>query len=256
VFQRKDIPRHIMQLKRQTEEFASADFVGVRPTPWNASTDPREAERRNRLSQNRRDINLGLYQQKPHTAQNPLSAEKISELKSLADLWQQKGGPHAVKSEGWNGSTIVDQAVLKYPPQLRARSLPPQEYVKPSEATSELGDLLRQKKVQYSGTREEIKRELRQLYPSASDERLVAMSFRLLDEKLLAEEKLRRQPIANESHRPNLSLTAIDRRFKVRMHPGVYTPEGWSCCLNNDPNSGGCESKIANPDRWCLLGFT
>ena len=254
VFQRKDVPKRIAQLKKETLQWKEADYVGIRKPRWDASTDKNESDPRNRIHRNRRDFQTGLLR-KSYAAENPISAEKAHDLHCHADLLQIKGPPHALTtSSGWNSSTIIQRLPA---PVIGANTSPlPAEYLKPTEMIRELNHLLREKKINFACTRKEIKKELRQLYPNASDSRIVAMTFRLLDEKLMAEEKLRRHPVPNESHRPNLSLTAIDRRYKVKSHPGIFTAEGWSCCLNGFEDSAGCESKIANPDRWCLLGFT
>jgi hypothetical protein len=47
----------------------------------------------------------------------------------------------------------------------------------------------------------------------------------------------------------------------VHHHPGawVYSDvEGcniWSCCLNFQHDSRGCEGQVVNPDRWCTIGY-
>jgi len=87
------------------------------------------------------------------------------------------------------------------------------------------------------------------------------MSQRLLNEKLLADEKMSRFPVQHESFRPNLSLTTQDRRYKVFHHPGTFTWSEaekrmcWSCCMNFDQDGRGCESKVVNPDSWCVQGY-
>merc|ERR1719284_1689873 len=68
--------------------------------------------------------------------------------------------------------------------------------------------------------------------------RMRAKAQRLLNEKLLADEKLARFPIQHESFRPNLSLTTQDRRYKEYHHPGTWgwskveKRHTWSCCLS------------------------
>ncbi|KAF4690278.1 hypothetical protein FOZ60_000438 [Perkinsus olseni] len=134
-------------------------------------------------------------------------------------------------------------------------------YRNPEEHFAEFQELVREKKRQYADIRGEFIRELRVEFPHASLMRLEAMARRLLDEKLLSDEKSRRYPIAHESFRPNLSLTTQDRRYREHYHPGAYDmiqvegKRAWSCCLNYDSDSRGCEYRVINPDAWCLLGF-
>merc|ERR1719236_208255 len=110
-----------------------------------------------------------------------------------------------------------------------------ENYVNPHKATAKLNDQLRDMKVDYQDLKEQFKKELKVEFPNASEERLQAMAQRLLNEKLLADEKMARFPVQHESFRPNLSLTTQDRRYKMYHHPGTYSfSEGekrycWSC---------------------------
>merc|ERR1712230_349842 len=97
-------------------------------------------------------------------------------------------------------------------------------------------DRLRERKIDFQDLKEQFKMELKLEFPKASEERLQAMAQRLLNEKLLADEKLARFPVQHESFRPNLSLTTQDRRFKQFFHPGTWQFNEiekrftWSCC--------------------------
>merc|ERR1711988_295094 len=134
-------------------------------------------------------------------------------------------------------------------------------YVAPHHSISNVNDRLRARKIDFQELKEQFKAELKLEFPKASEERLQAMAQRLLNEKLLADEKLARFPVQHENFRPNLSLTTQDRRYKTYHHPGTYAfNEGekrycWSCCMAFDKDSKGCEFKICNPDSWCTLGF-
>merc|ERR1719473_183844 len=134
-------------------------------------------------------------------------------------------------------------------------------YVDPATGIGNLNMKLQEKKVEYQDLKEQFKKELKVEFPNASEERLQAMGQRLLNEKLLADEKLKRFPVQHESFAPNLSLTSQDRRYKVFFHPGTWAWNecedafAWSCCMNFAQGSRGCENKIVNPDSWCTLGF-
>merc|ERR1719159_2325580 len=95
-------------------------------------------------------------------------------------------------------------------------------YVPPHQSITNVNERLRERKVDFLELKEQFKRELKVEFPQASEERLQAMAQRLLNEKLLADEKLARFPIQHESFRPNLSLTTQDRRFKEYYHPGTW----------------------------------
>lgn len=129
----------------------------------------------------------------------------------------------------------------------------------PRGHVTEIGDKIREKKIEYQDLKEQFKRELKCEFPNASEERLQAMAARLLDEKLRADEKHQRFPLQHESFRPNLTLTSTNRKYKESFHRGKWAYneiEGrfcWSCCLNNSQKSKGCENKTINPDAWCLI---
>merc|ERR1712217_291021 len=95
-------------------------------------------------------------------------------------------------------------------------------YIDPTSAIANMNDRLRERKIDFQELKEQFKKELKIEFPQASEERLQAMAQRLLNEKLLADEKLARFPIQHESFRPNLSLTTQDRRYKDYYHPGTW----------------------------------
>lgn len=194
------------------------------------------------------------------------------------DATDMRGLPcHSTKEEwpDWNHSTChatkedqkAAQAVHQQKEERRKRMMAKDNklnmsgYVPPTQAVGNVNQCLRERKVDFQDLKEQFKRELKVEFPAASEEKLQAMAQRLLNEKLLADEKVARFPVNHESFRPNLSLTTQDRRYKEHFHPGKFDfmeaekRYGWSCCLNFNQDSRGCESKIINPDAWCLQGF-
>jgi len=141
------------------------------------------------------------------------------------------------------------------------KQLNKEAYVNPAMGTANINALLREKKIDYQELKEQFKKELKQEYPEASEERLQAVAQRLLGEKLLADEKACRFPANHESFKPNLMVTTQDRRYKMYYHPGTWSHmeaekrNCWSCCANFTEESLGCEFKVVNPDAWCVLGF-
>jgi hypothetical protein len=173
----------------------------------------------------------------------------------------------------WNNSTAThddlkaQKALWEHKEKKRmtaARSEPrlnKEGYVNPTKSIAHLNDAIRESKVDNQALKDEFKRELKQEFPKASEERLQAIAARLVTEKLANDEKLRRFPQATYDFRPNNSLTVQDRRYKVHFHPGTWSWSWvdrrycWSCCSNFDENARGCECKVKNPDRWCTQGF-
>merc|ERR1719399_1326137 len=120
-------------------------------------------------------------------------------------------------------------------------------YVNPHSAIGNLNDRLCERKIDYQDLKEQFKLELKVEFPNASEERLQAMAQRLLNEKLLADEKTARFPVQHESFRPNLAITTQDRRYKEFYHPGTWQFNdvekryAWSCCANFTQEAKGCE---------------
>jgi hypothetical protein len=129
-------------------------------------------------------------------------------------------------------------------------------YVNPISQVTEANEAVAEKKMQYQDLKESFKADLRYEYPNASEERLQALAQRLLDEKLLADEKVRRFPVQHESYRPNLALTTQDRRYKEWSHNGVWTwieseqQFAWSDNMSYEKMDKGSEYKTVNPDGW------
>jgi hypothetical protein len=167
------------------------------------------------------------------------------------------------------------------PPKLRRQASLPGNYLSPLESIALLNEYLRDKKIRCRPMIEDIIRELKYASPSAAfgsscSNGYESIAVRLLDERLLAAEKLKRYPAIAETFRPNLSLTTKDRRFRVKHHPGVYCKPAqvtgdadddvsendskasgaWSCCQNTHYNSAGCDClRIVDPDSRCYLSI-
>merc|ERR1712083_1127917 len=114
-------------------------------------------------------------------------------------------------------------SVLEKKEQRQKRKLDKATYTDPMSSIININDRLRERKVDFQELKEQFKRELKVEFPQASEERLQAMSQRLLNEKLLADEKMARFPVQHESFRPNLCLTSQDRRYKEYFHPGSWS---------------------------------
>merc|ERR1719504_395603 len=98
-------------------------------------------------------------------------------------------------------------------------NLDKEAYVNPTDSITNVNDRLRERKIDFQDLKEQFKRELKVEFPQASEERLQAMAQRLLNEKLLADEKMSRFPVHHESFRPNVCITSQDRRYKEYYHP-------------------------------------
>lgn len=183
---------------------------------------------------------------------------------STVEHWPDWNHSHAhhTKEDKKHAEAVFQQKEQKRKQMLaRDNKMNASGYVNPTQAVGNVNQCLRDRKIDFQDLKEQFKRELKVEFPQASEEKLQAMAQRLLNEKLLADEKLARFPVQHESYRPNLSLTTQDRRYKEHFHPGKFDfiesekRYGWSCCINFDQDSRGCEYRVVNPDAWCLQGF-
>jgi len=299
VFHTGDVPEKVVLAKKEANQLKNPNILGTEPVAWNQSviSDPR-IERGNPqaaadLKRVLLKVRAGLVDQ-PKVEGKGRSEEEYGDLcryivsvtgkgpiGKLTGKWfnaVDERGLHAhidPRWQDWRGSASTftkeaikeKEAVFAEKEEQRKRMNVPSErlnaecYVDPTTGTANINMRLSEKKVEYQDLKEQFKQELKVEFPNASEERLQAMGQRLLNEKLLADEKLKRFPVQHESFAPNLALTSQDRRYKVFFHPGAWAYSKveetycWSCCMSFSQDSRGCERRVMNPDAWCTLGF-
>lgn len=300
VFHRGDVRKDAIEARRVVHRQKWSNILESEPKDWSASTiaerkaGPKPSPTRD-LKRQLLKVRAGLmdeYHIKPskaHTDEAILEQQKfIVAMTGKGPVGKFSGGwfnaiderglaKHCVREDwpDWNAShsahTAEDikaaNAVFKKTEgrrvrmQTKGKHLDTVGYANPTESINNLNDRLRERKIDFQELKQEFKMELKKEYPEASEERLQAMSQRLLSEKLLADEKTARFPVQHESFRPNVALTSQDRRYKVYDHPGSWTWQpvenryAWSCCLNWSHDARGCSARVMNPDSWCTLGF-
>jgi len=298
VFHSGDVPKDVLESKRHVQKKKQANILGTEPREWNASTIADQKIQKDvhkDLKRNLLKVRAGLMDErviKPSkfhtdeaiaerhkfivamTGQGPIGKltgkwfnavdERGLHAHSIADNWPDWNGSHSAHTPE---DIKQAQAVVEEKDTRRRRMMEKEKwlnkssYINPTKSIANVNDCLRERKIDFQDLKEQFKRELKVEFPQASEERLQAMSQRLLNEKLLADEKMSRFPVQHESFRPNLSLTTQDRRYKVFQHPGTFCWNEaekrmcWSCCMNFDQDSRGCESKVVNPDAWCVQGY-
>mmetsp|Transcript_12807 Transcript_12807/g.35137 ORF Transcript_12807/g.35137 Transcript_12807/m.35137 type:complete len:350 (-) Transcript_12807:129-1178(-) len=300
VFHVGDVPKDVLEAKRQTQKKKQANILGTEPRSWSQSTIADQRIQKDVTKDLKRQllkVRAGLMDEYAPKTSKFHTEEKIAEQQKfivamtgqgpvgkLAGQWvntvDERGlAKHCINSEwpDWNQShstmTKDDQkdalSAFQQTEQRRRRMHPEAStgylqqiaYVNPQAAITNINDRLRERKIDFQDLKEQFKRELKVEFPEASEERLQAMAQRLLNEKLLADEKLARFPVQHENFRPNISLTTQDRRYKEYHHPGAYSwneaekRHTWSCCMAFSEDARGCEHKVVNPDAWCTLGF-
>lgn len=301
VFHSGDVPKEVIEAKRAVQKKKQPNILGTEKDDWNTSTiaDPKiQKDVKKDLKRQLLKVRAGLMDEYVTKPSKMHSDEVIAErhkyivattgrgpIGMLTGKWfnpvDERGlAKHCIESKwpDFDHSTATfppedkkqAEANLKRTEERRIRmmkadpKLDTEAYINPEQSITNVNDRLRERKVDFQDLKEQFKRELKVEFPNASEERLQAMSQRLLSEKLLADEKMACFPVQHESFRPNLSLTTQDRRYKMYHHPGTYSLSTcdadskrhcWSCCMNYGKDSKGCEYKIVNPDSWCTLGF-
>jgi len=297
VFHSGDVRPEALDAKRTVTKKKQPNILGTDKDDWNQCTIANQKVQKDKkvLKRDLLHVRAGLMDEKINKPPKQHSDEVIAEKQKyivattgrgpigmLTGKWfnatDERGlHKHCIEDKwnDWNGSTSAhtkeDQKdateVWEHKETKRAfhmqkeLQLDKEAYINPTESITNVNDRLRERKIDFQDLKEQFKRELKVEFPNASEERLQAMAQRLLNEKLLADEKMARFPVQHESFRPNLSLTTQARRYRMYHHPGTYafseieTRYSWSCCMGFDKDSKGCESKICNPDSWCTLGF-
>jgi len=293
VFHRGDIPRRVRDAKLAVQKSKEPNILEAQRRDWNQSVALKQKQPTDSdLQRQLRCIRAGLFDQTDITKKGGRPKAEVNDLIRHIVSFTNKGPigfltkkwfdpehekavmNHSVKPwKSWNESTSTctpedikqKNSVFATRERRRIEQNIPDEFLSvhygPMQLLHEFTQCLREKKVEFADIRDQFKRELRAEYPDASDERLQAFAQRLLDEKLRSDEKLARFPVQHESFRPNLALTTVDRRYKEYSHKGTWSFNAieekpvWSCCLNEDENSRGCEGRIYNPDSWCTLNM-
>lgn len=298
VFHSGDVPEKVLTSKKEVQKKKQPNILGTESYVWNQSTisDPRvQKDVSKDLKRQLLKVRAGLMDevvQKPSKAHHD---EKVMEThKYIVSITGQ--GPIGKLTGRWFNP--VDERGLanhcietKWPDFNHSHSCHTKEdikqasetfkriedrrvrmnvinkkcntdaYIDPRSSIDNLNARLRERKIDYQDLKEQFKLELKVEFPNASEERLQAMAQRLLNEKLLADEKTARFPVQHESFRPNLAITTQDRRYKEFYHPGTWQFNdvekryAWSCCANFTQEAKGCEFRVKNPDAWCTLGY-
>ncbi|CAE7687995.1 unnamed protein product [Symbiodinium sp. CCMP2456] len=298
VFHSGDVPHEVLESKRAVQKRKQPNILGTEKRDWNSSTIADQKIQKDvhkDLKRHLLQVRAGLHDEKilkpckAHTDEAIVERHKFivaltgqGPVGKLSGRWfnaiDERGLPaHCIADHwsDWNSSysthtkedVVQAHAVVQQKDDRRRRMMGKESklnkdaYVNPTKAITNMNDRLRERKVDFQDLKDQFKRELKVEFPQASEERLQAMAQRLLNEKLLADEKMSRFPVQHESFRPNLSLTTQDRRYKEHFHPGTFVwneaekREAWTCCLNFDADSRGCESRVVNPDAWSYQGF-
>lgn len=300
VFHSGDVAKEVIESKRQVQKNKQANILGTEPRGWNQSTIANPKVQKDVTTDLKRQllkVRAGLMDEYVVKPSKFHTDEKIEELHKfivnqtgqgpvgkltgkwfnhvderglsnhcIADHWPDWNHSHSshTKEDIKSAHSVWEQKEQRSKRMVdthNVKHLKSMEYVNPQNSIVNVNDRLRERKIDFQDLKEQFKRELKVEFPQASEERLQAMAQRLLNEKLLADEKMGRFPIQHECFRPNLSLTTQDRRYKEYSHPGSWSWNNeekrscWSCCLNFGEGSRGCEYKVVNPDAWCTLGY-
>lgn len=294
VFSTADTPLRACVAKKEANLSKDPDILGVRKQIWNSSTNLKLHHSRKDLPRQLQKVRSGLLDQTAQASSistRPQSqiADYVRYLVSITGhgpvgkftkQWalplDERGLPaHCVEPSwpDWCASTStkspednqLNQRRFEEREAQRLRMNVPamninikKKYKNPEDRADGVNEFQREMKIEQGELKRQFKEQLRAEFPKASNERLDALAHRLLFEKLLADAKISKYPVPNESFTPSIALTTTNRRYKEFHHPGTWSvgPDGveaWSCCMSEDRNSRGCEIRVVNPDRWCTL---
>jgi len=300
IFHASDVPADVRQAKQIVHVSKKANILDTEQRAWNHSViaDPRVQKDNNpELKRKLLHVRAGLLDEKIQKPGKMHSDEAILERKKFVASMTGKGpiGPlsgkwvstvderglsnHCINDDwpDWNNDHACHrkedhkqaahrtQECEERRHRMMAKNhngkFNAEAYVPPHHAVANVNHILRERKIDYHDLKDEFKKVLKDEFPQASEERLQAMAQRLLQEKLLADEKMARFPANNEVFKPNLCLSTQDRRYRDYYHPGAWSWSEaekrytWSCCLHYSEDSRGCNYKVVNPDAWCTMGF-
>lgn len=303
VFHVGDVRKEVQAAKRAVNASKKANILETEPRQWNQSSVVSPGFKidvksdKGDLRRQLLKVRAGMMSEKTLTPSRMHCDERVAELQRyvvgitgqgpigkltgnwitaveerglsnhcIADHWPDWNHSHAAHSPD---DVKAAQRVFSVKEERRERmmaghpKLTGKPYLNPTRSVGSLNDRIRERKVDFFELKDQFKRELKAEFPDSSEERLQAVAQRLLNEKLLADEKLCQFPMpgGDFNFMPNVSLSTQDRRYKEYHHPGAWCWNErekrlcWSCCLNFSDVARGCEYKVKNPDAWCVLGF-
>lgn len=297
VFSKSDVPEYARQMKAKQIASTRPDTL-VGKQPWNQSTLSAKEEEPKDLKRTLLRVRAGLLDEPLQNFKDCRTEEEIEDtvrwislitgqgpIGKLTTKWfnpiDEKGLARHCIREDWpdfdNATTTHSKEDVKQrikwfdkleerrircniPGQAPGMVIEQEKYENPTKSIETFGEMVREKKLIHQEVKEQFKAELKFEFPNASEERLQAVAHRLVDEKLLADERQTRYPKPGESFKPNLPTTK-DRRYREFSHAGKWCFSEieqrfcWSCCMNFGEDSKGCQASVVNPDAWCTLGI-
>ena len=139
------------------------------------------------------------------------------------------------------------------------------KYKSPRVLAKEFQEEIRQEKLGYlRHHRDSLIGEVLYEHPSASKERVEALTFKMMRLKKERELIARVSPELNDpnlTHSPDLTKTLRTVKVKSHYHTGKWEKkpyeddEAWSCCMNAEKGSQGCVMYTKDMKRWILSGY-
>eukprot|EP00735_Rhodelphis_limneticus_P000628 TRINITY_DN11147_c0_g1::TRINITY_DN11147_c0_g1_i1::g.6532::m.6532 TRINITY_DN11147_c0_g1::TRINITY_DN11147_c0_g1_i1::g.6532 ORF type:complete len:316 (-),score=22.75,BTK/PF00779.14/0.083,DUF1152/PF06626.7/0.21 TRINITY_DN11147_c0_g1_i1:7-954(-) len=248
-----DVKSQALQARKVVQESTRERVMGV--TRWETSVTTGEPfpnpSLKTELSKNQ-SIRDGDYNYRAETLpKRRLPTEKSLKSGSHLSLGKTSNfelplNPHLDDKTPWNVSTEVNQKTLTQRLQnfdetckTNLNRRPPKNYVSPPEDVKNQMELMRKVK--------QAKYDYKKTYGEEMPYHLLCDMFPHLSKELPSYDK------SPEALPPN----GHRRRQKVYHHPGVWGPcqfdqgrSAWSCCMNSDRDSAGCNAVVTNPDAW------
>lgn len=133
-------------------------------------------------------------------------------------------------------------------------------YTTPEQLSKAIQSNVREKKEQDADLRARLTAEVRNEFPSGTDETINAIVTRRIYETELAAHV---PPDPELTLRPNMKKTIRRELVTNRYHNGKYEVDrfstkgkkAWSCCMNKVEDSEGCVVRRVDKQKWNVDGF-
>jgi len=137
------------------------------------------------------------------------------------------------------------------------------KYNNPTGSITRFNEDLRKIKEEDQVLREELKRKFIFENPAASQEKVDAGVFRLVHEHKIRIMKPKSEFEAkNLTFKPDMEQTLRNEKYNKQYHNGKWgtnaiskDKEVWSCCMNEEAKSAGCNKIEIDPKRWNLASY-
>jgi hypothetical protein len=244
-FHSNDIPEKAREANKQMKALTDKDVFKIKRPEWNPSISKAGLPADDNDENNLFSIRKGFSDFMPLSTKEPKIYEGADSREKHYTGWNVSNQvPIALHNE----KTIAEETIMRMTKTKEMNERILSNYQSPFEQAKQHSKML-------STQREQLKDMKETLRDHPDAEQIIKNTFYNKPKNDEYEDK------ANLTFKPDLTKTLASRRRRVYHHTGLWEKskfedeEAWSCCMNYDKDSEGCNVKIVDMDRYNVVSF-